>query len=279
MNSKETNTISRAVFSKVFWVLIATGIVLSGVTCALLDGRSFCLILGVLIAEWVVGFILVGGIAIPRLLENEVAQKRAVKAKQEEKSKWGFSSRDREGPWLYYIENPLIKRSDIAKGKYFYSEWLIIEDGVITVNPGHSHVDVAYDTGERTVTYLESGARTYAYDGCSPKLSWWWCVVAGTPDLCKKELSVSWGSGEAENRKMVFWNNAIHAALVHDALYQYLHEIPINKYDVDRLFKTMLIEDRVPEWLATIYYWMVDKLGAKDVPKYKNNPNTTIERN
>jgi len=216
------------------------------------------------------------GIAVPRHFEKDIALRRALKAKQNETAKWGFCSRDREGPWLYYIEYPLVFYTEVARGKRFYSEWLIIDEGKIIVNPGHSEVD-SHDN-KLTVTYLNNGARTYAFDGCSPKIVWWWFLVIGTPDLVKKEYTTTMLIDGQEQQKQRFWNIAIHAALVHDALYQYLHVIPIQKADLDRLFKEMLINQGVPSWLAQLYYLAVSVMAGRDVPKHHDKPNTQIER-
>lgn len=43
-------------------------------------------------------------------------------------------------------------------------------------------------------------------------------------------------------RKQVFWQRSHHASLVHDALYQYLHTLPISKTAVDQLFYDMLCD-------------------------------------
>jgi hypothetical protein len=57
----------------------------------------------------------------------------------------------------------------------------------------------------------------------------------------------------------------MHASLVHDALYQYLDNIPLSKIEVDHLFYQMLLEAVMPGLLAKIYHFSVHKLGASDV--------------
>ncbi|ODS32898.1 MAG: hypothetical protein SCARUB_01950 [Candidatus Scalindua rubra] len=70
----------------------------------------------------IAGFVLYLGFGIPRWQGCEIRKERARKAKIDEKEKWGFHSRDRERPWLNYIDYHLVKRTDYANGKYFYSE-------------------------------------------------------------------------------------------------------------------------------------------------------------
>ena len=47
----------------------------------------------------ILGVILVGGFYLPRHIGWEIREKRALGAKTQELEKWGFASRDREGPW------------------------------------------------------------------------------------------------------------------------------------------------------------------------------------
>ena len=64
-------------------------------------------------------------------------------------------------------------------------------------------------------------------------------------------------------KKTVLWQKAHYASLVHDALYQYLHLIPIAKAQADRLFREMLIDAGITPWTATIYYWGVRFFGGR----------------
>ena len=57
----------------------------------------------------------------------------------------------------------------------------------------------------------------------------------------------------------------MHASLVHDALYQYLNNIPLTKIEVDQLFHDMLIEAGMPRHMAMGYHYLVKKFGASDV--------------
>jgi hypothetical protein len=65
--------------------------------------------------------------------------------------------------------------------------------------------------------------------------------------------------------KKVFWQRCMHASLVHDALYQYLDNIPLSKIEADNLFYDMLFEAGMPKLIAKVYYLSVQKLGASDV--------------
>jgi hypothetical protein len=95
------------------------------------DFIPICLLFGVLVLL---------GLGLPRWQGKEERANRAIVAKEMEHDKWGFHSRDREGPWLNYIDYPLIRVSKYAEDKQFYSEWLIIHNGLIIVNPGSSTV-------------------------------------------------------------------------------------------------------------------------------------------
>ncbi|WP_420473599.1 DUF1353 domain-containing protein [Noviherbaspirillum sp. ST9] len=194
---------------------------------------------------------------------------RAVQAKYEEFSHWGFHSRDRDFPWVAHIEGALILCAECAKDKFFYSEWLIIHDGLIIVNPG------SYDVDDKTkeITYNHAVRRTYAWDGCTPKISWLWFVLIGTPDWWQKEFSIVRVSNHGHvEEATVFWPMTHYASVVHDALYQYLHHIPIKPSEVDRLFHTMLLEAGMWPWLAKLYYSLVKRCGGKDVKQSRQIP-------
>jgi hypothetical protein len=49
----------------------------------------------------------------------------------------------------------------------------------------------------------------------------------------------------------------MHASLVHDALYQYLDNIPLSKNEVDQLFYQMLLEAGMPKIIAIGYHLFV----------------------
>ncbi len=204
------------------------------------------------------------GFGLPQWMGARVRRERALKAKKREMEKWGFYSRDRRGPWINYIARPLIRESEIARGKYFYSEWLIIHDGMIIVNPGPSRVN----REKRTVAYDFSQTRVYAWDGCSPKKYFFWFLIIGTPDWwphAERILTLAPGKTPRVISREVFWQKALHASLVHDALYQYLDQIPIAKKEVDLLFYRMLRASGSSVPLAALYRFMVRTLGGRKV--------------
>lgn len=203
------------------------------------------------------------GFGLPRWVGFGVRLKRAEERKTREREKWGFSSRDREGPWINYVDYPVVRRTPIADGKRFYSDWLIIHDGKVIVNPGVSAVH--HDS--RTVTYDPSRPRTYAWDGCTPKLFFYWLVVFGTPDWWTVERTIETidRAGRITDKK-VLWQVAHHASLVHDALYQYLEHIPIDKKEVDQLFRDMLVEAGLCRPIAAVYHWFVCTFGPDADP-------------
>jgi len=218
------------------------------------------------------GVVVLLGLGLPRWQGKEERAKRAMLAKEKEHEKWGFHSRDREGPWLNYVDYPLIKASQYAEGKQFYSEWLIIQNGLIIVNPGVSSVSL----DSNTVNYDFSVKRAYAWDGCTPKRWFFWLVLIGTPDWAQKIEVIRTIDDETPcKKKEPFWQKAHHASLVHDALYQYLDSIPIPKKDVDNLFYEMLIASGFSGIMARIYHLAVRYLGASDVGE--NNPESNSE--
>lgn len=202
------------------------------------------------------------GLFLPRQAGWNIRHDRAEKSKQAELQKWEFASRDREGPWINYIDYPLVRETPLTANKFFYSDWLVIENNKIIVNPGTSEVNLA----NKTVSYNLSQPKAYAWDGCTPKRLFFWVALIGTPDLWHSEQNIQAinNQGELVNKK-VFWQLCMHASLVHDALYQYLHIIPLSKIEVDQLFYDMLLEAGMPKLLAQLYHFSVQKFGANDV--------------
>lgn len=106
----------------------------------------------------------------------------------------------------------------------FESQWLDIStSGTITVK--------ANDNG-------------YAWDGCTPKWSFLGLWIAGVPDG-----HVDYRTGKPYT---------YYASLVHDALYQYLHSVPVTKKQIDLLFLKMLGDFR----LRNLYYFCVKHFGG-----------------
>jgi hypothetical protein len=210
------------------------------------------------------------GFGLPKWIGYGVRKARAGQWKAAERGKWGFHSRDREGPWINYIDYPLVKAAPCADGRRFYGEWLIIHDGTIVVNPGMSTVDHT----SKTVSYDYSVKRAYAWDGCTPKRFFFWIAIAGTPDWWHGARTIR--TIDAPNRvveRSVVWQLAHHASLVHDALYQYLEHIPLSRQDVDRLFYEMLKESGMCRSVAKIYHLAVRWFGPgpdRTVPRIDN---------
>jgi len=220
------------------------------------------------------GCILCLGLFLPRQAGWNIRERRAKNSKQAEHQKWGFASRDREGPWINYIDYPLVRQTSLADNKYFYSDWLVIDDGMVIVNPGTCEVNLE----SKKVSYDLTKPNAYAWDGCTPKRLFFWLALIGTPDWWHGEHKIQaiTEQGELVDKK-VFWQLCMHASLVHDALYQYLGNIPLSKIQVDQLFYDMLIESGMPKLLAKAYHWFVDKLGADDV--YPNDAQANSEFN
>lgn len=211
------------------------------------------------------------GIALPHWMGRAERLRRIRLAREDSVARWGFCSRDRPGPWLNYIDYPLTVDCAELRGRFFYSEWLVVHDGRIIVNPGESHVDLEH--GE--VSYRFERPRTYAWDGCSPKVPFYWLAIFGTPDWWEhRERLQRIREGEI-HEKEVFWPVAHHASLVHDALYQFLNVAPVRKEQADRLFQRMLRESGMPRPLAWLYHFAVVHGGARET-RGLDNPNSEL---
>jgi hypothetical protein len=208
------------------------------------------------------GCMLCLGLFLPRQAGWNIRERRAKNSKQAEYQKWGFASRDREGPWINYIDYPLVRQTSLADNKSFYSDWLVIDNGMVIVNQGTCEVNLE----SKKVSYDLTKPNAYAWDGCTPKRLFFWLALIGTPDWWHGEHKIQaiTEQGELVDKK-IFWQLCMHASLFHDALYQYLDNIPLSKIQVDQLFHDMLIEAGMPKLLAKAYHWSVDKFGADDV--------------
>jgi hypothetical protein len=246
----------------VCWILIAAGIAFG--VCWFISCPIW-----ILISLIVVMFVCLG-LGLPRWLVWETRQRRAREAKKNEEDKWGFHSLERGGPWVNQIDYPLVKRTAYANNKLFYSEWLVIKDDYIMVNPGKPTVDRS-NPNNKTVEYDFADQRIYAWDGCTPKRWFYWLFIVGTPDWWKKILHILIVKKDAStgdympDPKNVYWRQAFHASLVHDALYQYLDTIPIAKEDADTLFYDMLIDAGVLWIIAKVYHFGVRRFGSWDI--------------
>lgn len=256
-NNEETYGINKSPLRDyLLWILISAVIVFG--FCWFFSCLKWILIPLIVVMGVCLGF------GLPGWQGWKERQKRARKAKKEEEEKWGFHSLEREGPWINYIDYPLVKETKYASGDEndaytFYSEWLIIQDGYIMVNPGKPAVDL----DNNTVTYDFTDQRGYAWDGCTPKKLFYWLAVIGTPDWFQRIENILMLKKEESNddykleTKKVFWQQAHHASLVHDVLYQYLDNIPISKENVDKLFRDMLKESGVFFGIRWLYYFGV----------------------
>lgn len=127
-----------------------------------------------------------------------------------------FRPRDRMGLWLYALDQDYETESPV-EDRPFYARWLRIEaDGRISIPAG------------------------YAWDGCTPKWSFFDLFTIGTPD------------GIVNPRTRLRRTGA--ASLVHDALYQYMAWHDVSRAEADRLFYDMMRRDGFalawPYWVA-----------------------------
>ena len=199
------------------------------------------------------------GVSIPRWFKCRTRYKLAEEKRKKESDRWGFCGMPGDGPWIAHVDYPVIINSEIADGKRFYSEWLIIHDGIIIVNPGAS----SFNKNKTEVKYDFTDHRTYAWDGCTPKRFFLWLCMIGTPDWGPAciDIKIINKNGVVDDEQ-VFWQRAFYASLVHDALFQYLDNIPIKRKDVNRLFRGMLRYSGMNLILSFVYYCMVCLFGA-----------------
>lgn len=211
------------------------------------------------------------GVLLPRCIGRRERLRRVAEARQRSIEQWGFCSRDRSGPWINYIDFPLVREDALFKGRFFYSEWLVVHDGRIIINPGPAKVDLSAGT----VSYDLGCQRTYAWDGCSPKVPFYWIATFGTPDWWDHLEPVQCLRHGKQTQRLMFWPLAHHASLVHDALYQFLNVAPVTKAEADRLFQRMLLEAGMPRPVAWVYYLAVVVGGARDM-RHVRNPNGVL---
>ena len=213
---------------------------------------------------WIILGALIVGFLMPWLIDLPFTHPRKKRYEQEETEEWGFHGNGGHGPWLNFYRGPIVVKSEIAKDYTFYSGWLVIQNGFIVVNPGASKPDLE----KKTVSYDLDDPQNYAWNGSTPKVWFLWIALAGVPDWFRQEMEVETIRRDQEAGefvrcpKKVFWQVAHKATLVHDALYQYLEDIPIEKKEVDRLFRHHLIEAGMPVLLAWIYFIAVLLFGG-----------------
>ena len=134
-------------------------------------------------------------------------------------------------PYTFKIQKDYIYESGWKLEAAFSSEWLEIST-----------------SGQIRVKANVSG---YAWDGCTPKLSFFNLFIFGVPD----------GHFDYRTTKPYTY----YASLVHDALYQYLDSVPVSKDKIDLLFLEMLGDFK----LRKIYYFFVKHFGGRGVTQNK----------
>jgi hypothetical protein len=174
-------------------------------------------------------------------------EERVIRVKQlhdEEVEQWGFHARDRRWVWVHKVEHPVTYQSHV-QGHEFDSQWVSLDkEGLVTVHAGKD--------------------KAYAWDGCSPKIALGKQFIIGTPDGYKDIYMEMPITGKA--------------SLIHDALYQYLHIIPIPKVEVDKMFRDILKDEGFVLW--PLYYlavrlfggWFVNQEGLNGVYYEKYRP-------
>ena len=130
----------------------------------------------------------------------------------------------KQHPWLYRLDEDFACFVCLAidTDVKFKNGWLEIDGGVMTIEKG------------------------YAWDGCSYKWSILDLFVVGVPD------------GRLRYGKPITY----HASLVHDALTQFRHEIPITHQDATAIFDVLLKESGF--FWRHVYVYFVKKFGEKD---------------
>ena len=134
-------------------------------------------------------------------------------------------------------------------------KWIFVLDEDCVWQSGRTFVeDCAYEDGKgkRRLEIRKNGEirvlKGYAWDGCTPKFSFW-DICVGTPD----------GVPNAETKKP----KAYYASLLHDALYQFSIAglpAPLNeRAEIDLIFLKILERDGFAP--RKLYYWAVRTLG------------------
>ena len=122
--------------------------------------------------------------------------------------------------WKWKLNDDYVFENKYFDGLDIDYEWASVHDGKLTIYAG------------------------YAWNGCSPKKSYWSLFVIGTPD----------GTIEINTGKQ----KAYYASLVHDCLYQYKI---INRKHADKIFLELL---RKSEFLPAKLYYLAVRLFGKE---------------
>lgn len=126
------------------------------------------------------------------------------------------------GVYLYTLTKPYSYRTYLLEGVSFRNEWLHISpDGTVAISAG------------------------YAWDGCSPK----WYVAGRT-------IGVPDGPIQSDGYPQTAW-----ASLVHDALCQFKHLVPVTKRQSIEVFNELLA---AADWkFRRLYVAAVDLFGPQ----------------
>ncbi|MCK5268444.1 MAG: hypothetical protein KAR07_09760 [Spirochaetes bacterium] len=250
-------------------------IILTAIISIIMSIIAFCVIpnklflkIGVMLfvnAMIIIGFLL----PYNQLRKARIKKRKKDNQDEEDIKKWGFTGKLLDAPWVTHVEHPIVYESNLPVKHKFYSEWLIIHEGLIIVNPGVSKVT----KDKKTVLYDFDNQTTYAWDGCTPKRLFFGLFIFGTPDGKFIEQSVyKIDKNEPASKKLKkttkLWQRAFHASLIHDAMCQYLHHIPFEKVIFDQLFYDMLVKSKW--WQPVAYFYK--KMTSWFSPESKDNP-------
>lgn len=235
------------------WVVVVLWVIIA---CIIVIFHSNPLVLSTLL-------VLQLGIILPLWWDYDILTMRMTIAKETETAKWGYASLDTDGPWVISTTHAVMYRAPITIDMYFYSEWLIIHNGVIIVNPGKSEIVdgvINYDFQTRT---------EYSWDGCTPKRWWLRYKIIGTPDISNTTEAISTIDGPVP----ITWPLSSRASLLHDALCQYMHLHPVPSKHTDTLFRQLLTTNAP---IHAIVYYMGVRLGAVIGRVKKQSPSHTL---
>ena len=127
--------------------------------------------------------------------------------------------------WRYRLEEDFVYYTKNLEGVHFISEWLIIDNGTVTVKAG------------------------YAWDGVTPAIymfGMWFGV---------------WDGPKGKDGKVVSWK----ATAVHDAFCQFIGLIKnIKKEQTVAVFKELLELNDSPKFMCKLYPFCVNYMGPQD---------------
>jgi hypothetical protein len=124
--------------------------------------------------------------------------------------------------WRYALAHDYGFHTKYLRDVHFKNKWLTIKDGDVVIKAG------------------------YAWDGCSPCVSVLGLFYLGPPD----------------GAQLPGIPATYHASLVHDALCQFRHDLPISKATSVAIFRELLDKTRFP--LARLYATAVALFGPRN---------------